>query len=43
MLSPEEEAYILTYAYIPEHIFGLMIILSGVIEKSIRFPGTGTR
>ena len=29
MLTPDEETYILTYAYIPEHIFGLMTILSG--------------
>ena len=29
MLTPEEETYILTNAYIPEHIFGLMTILSG--------------
>jgi hypothetical protein len=29
MLTPEEETYILTHAYIPEHIFGLMTNLSG--------------
>ena len=29
MLTPEEETYILTHAYVPEHIFGLMTNLSG--------------
>lgn len=29
MLTPEEKTYILTHAYIPEHIFGLMTNLSG--------------
>jgi len=29
MLTPEEETYILTHAYIPEHIFVLMTDLSG--------------
>ena len=29
MLTSEEKAYILTHAYIPEHIFGLMTNLSG--------------
>lgn len=29
MLTPEQEAYILRQAYIPEHVFGLMTNLSG--------------
>jgi hypothetical protein len=29
MLTPEQETYILTYAYVPEHIVGLMTSLSG--------------
>ena len=29
MLTPEQETYILTNAYVPEHIVGLMTSLSG--------------